>query len=73
MKTQIIQDYKGLPTGVFIPIEDWENLKKHYPNIENINDELPQWQKDMLDIRLSDLDNYDKIEPIDELYKALDS
>ena len=73
MRTQIIQDYKGLPTGVFIPIEDWENLKKHYPNLESINDELPQWQKDMLDIRLSDLDNYDKIEPIDELYKALDS
>ena len=73
MRTQIIQDYKGLPTGVFIPIEDWENLKKHYPNLENITDELPQWQKDILDIRLSDLDNSDKIEPIDELYKALDS
>ena len=73
MKTQIIQDYKGLPTGVFIPIEDWENLKKHYPNLESINDELPKWQKDILDIRLSDLDNSDKIEPIDELYKALDS
>ena len=73
MKTQIIQDYKGLPIGVFIPIEDWENLKKHYPNLENINDELPQWQKDVLDIRLSDLDNPVKIEPIDELYKVLDS
>ena len=54
MKTQIIQDYKGLPIGVFIPIEDWENLKKHYPNLENINDELPQWQKDILDARLDD-------------------
>ena len=73
MKTQIIQDYKGLPTDVFIPIEDWENLKKHYPNLESINDELPKWQKDILDIRLSDLDNPDKIEPIDALYKALDS
>ena len=73
MRTQIIQDYKGLPTGVFIPIEDWENLKKHYPNLESINDELPKWQKDILDIRFSDLDNSDKIEPIDELYKVLDS
>ena len=26
MKTQIIKDYKGLPTGVFIPIENWENI-----------------------------------------------
>jgi hypothetical protein len=28
MKSQIIQDYNGLPTGVFIPIKDWENIKK---------------------------------------------
>ena len=48
MRTQIIQDYNGLPTGVFIPIEDWENIKKHYPNIENVDQELPQWQKDIV-------------------------
>lgn len=72
MKTQIIQDYNGLPAGVFIPIEDWENIKKHYPNIEKVNQELPQWQKDILDIRLADLNNPDKTEPIDELFKVLD-
>lgn len=53
MKTQIIKDYNGLPTGVFIPIQDWENLKKHYPNIEKVDEELPQWQKNLLDARLS--------------------
>lgn len=73
MKTQIIQDYKGLPTGVFIPIEDWENIKKHYPTIENIDQELPQWQKDILDIRLADMNNPDKLESIDELFKVLDA
>ena len=73
MRTQIIQDSSGLPTGVFIPIEDWENIKKHYPNIENVDQELPQWQKDILDIRLADLNNPDKLEPIDELFKVLDS
>jgi hypothetical protein len=73
MRTQIIQDYNGLPTGVFIPIEDWENLKKHYPNLEKVDQELPQWQKDILDVRLSDLDNLDKLEPIDELFRVLDS
>ena len=35
MKTQIIQDHNGLPTGVFIPIEDWEIIKNEYPNIES--------------------------------------
>ncbi len=72
MRTQLIQDIKGLPAGVFIPIEDWENIKKHYPNIDKIDSELPQWQKDLLDIRLSDLKNPNKFEPIDELFKALD-
>lgn len=73
MKTQILQDYNGLPTGVFIPIEDWENIKKHYPTIENIDQELLQWQKDILDIRLADLNNPDKLESIDELFKVLDA
>lgn len=72
MKTQIIEDHKGLPTGVFIPIEDWENIKKHYPNIEKVGQDLVQWQKDILDIRLKDVNNPDKLEPIEELFKALD-
>ena len=47
MRTQVIQDFNGLPTGIFIPIQDWENIKKQYPNIEqlDINNEIPQWQK----------------------------
>lgn len=72
MRTQIIQDHNGQPTGVFIPIEDWENIKKNYPDIEKIDDELPQWQKDALDMRLADLNNPNQLEPIDELFKTLD-
>lgn len=72
MRTQIIQDHNGQPTGVFIPIEDWENIKKNYPDIEKIDDELPQWQKDALDMRLADLKNPNQLEPIDELFKTLD-
>jgi hypothetical protein len=73
MKTQIINDVNGLPTGVFIPIEDWELIKKYYPNIEKVDQQLPQWQKDILDSRLADLHNPEKLEPIDELFKILDS
>lgn len=72
MKTQIIQNHQGFPAGVFIPIEDWENIKKNYPNIEKVNEELPQWQKNALDSRLADLSNPDKLESIDELFKILD-
>ncbi len=73
MKTQIINDVNGLPTGVFIPIEDWELIKKYYPNIEKVDQQLPQWQKDILDSRLADLDNPANLEPIDELFRVLDS
>lgn len=52
MRTQIIQDHNGLPTGVFIPIEDWENIKRKYPDIENIEDDVPQWQKEVIEKRL---------------------
>ncbi|OYQ49087.1 addiction module component CHP02574 family protein [Flavobacterium aurantiibacter] len=73
MKTQIINDVNGLPTGVFIPIEDWELIKKYYPNIEKVDQQLPQWQKDILDSRLADLDNPNNLGPIDELFRVLDS
>lgn len=72
MKTQIIQDHKGKPTGIFIPIEDWNNIKKKYPDIDHFDDELPQWQKDILDIRLNDLDNPEKIKSIENLFEILD-
>jgi len=73
MRTQIIQDHNGLPTGVFIPIEDWENIKMKYPDIDKINQDIPQWQKDILDKRLDDYkNNPDNFKPIEELFDILD-
>jgi hypothetical protein len=72
MRTQIIQDHNGLPTGVFIPIEDWENIKKSYPSIEKVDEDLPQWQKDIIDARLADLNNPDKFKSIEHLFDVLD-
>ena len=73
MKLQVLQDNFGNQTGVFIPIQDWENIKRSYPNIEKVDQDLPQWQKDILDIRLADLNNPNKLESIDELFRALDA
>jgi hypothetical protein len=33
MSLQIIQGANGKPAGVFIPINDWENMKKEYQNL----------------------------------------
>jgi len=72
MKAQIIKDNNGIPTGVFIPIEDWENMKQKYPNLDKENDDIPQWQKDILDIRIKDLDNPEKLKPVKSLLDILD-
>ena len=50
MKPQFTYDISGNPIGVFLPIEDWNNLKSKYQDLEN--DDLPQWQKDILDRRM---------------------
>ncbi len=34
MSTQIIKDHKGKPTGVYIPISDWELMKQEYQNLQ---------------------------------------
>jgi hypothetical protein len=72
MKTQIIQDHNGLPTGVFIPIEDWEIIKNEYPNIESTEKELEEWEKDIIDQRLVDIEKHpEKLQPIESLFKEL--
>ena len=72
MRPQIIQDQNGKTTGVFITIEDWENIKRKYPNIEKADENLPQWQKEIIDARLLDLKNPQKLKPIEHLFDVLD-
>lgn len=52
MRFQIIQDGKGKNAGVFIPVEDWTLIKNQYPDIENADIEVEQWEKDLIDSRL---------------------
>lgn len=34
MSLQIIQNEKGKPAGVFIPINEWKQMKAQYKNLE---------------------------------------
>ena len=49
MTPQYTYDSKGNVVGVFLPIEDWNQLKNNLP----ATDELPQWQKDIHDRRMT--------------------
>jgi hypothetical protein len=73
MKLQILQDSKGHDTGVFIPIAEWEYIKKCYPNIEELRNELPHWQQDTLDKRLDEIKTKpENLRPISHLFEILD-
>lgn len=52
MNVQYISDNKGETTGVFIPISEWNELKKKYKDIEQVD--LPDWQTEEVRNRLSD-------------------
>lgn len=61
MRTQIIQDHNGVPTGVFIPMQDWKKIIDKYPDIETNDSQedftLSDEQKKILDSQESLKDN----------------
>jgi len=54
MNLQYISDSKGQTTGVFIPINEWNDLKTKYKNIEREDIDIPEWHKDLVLKRLED-------------------
>jgi len=72
MKLQVLQDNLGNQTGVFVPIEDWTLIKNNYPDIESIDQDLLQWEKDLIDTRLNAITKSPKrLRPISELIDEL--
>jgi hypothetical protein len=51
MRLQIIQDSKGKATGVYIPISEWEELKKQYKNLEALEYEEPTKEQILLELK----------------------
>ena len=52
MSLQYITDDKGQTTGVFIPIQEWNNLKSKYEGIEEDAYTVPEWQKEIVRERI---------------------
>lgn len=73
MRLQIIEDSNGKNAGVFIPKDDWDLIKSNYPDIDNLEKELPTWQKKLLDERLEAISqNKDRLNTIEDLFFELD-
>lgn len=57
MSLQYIADNKGQTTGVFIPIQEWNNLKNKFKGLEAEELDIPSWQLKELDKRTNDYKN----------------
>ena len=69
---QILKDQQGSPMGVFIPIKSWNNLIFQYPDIETLDTDLPQWEKDFIDKRLNMAQhNPERLKPVEMLLNIL--
>lgn len=51
MRLQVIQDSKGKPTGIYIPINDWKALKKQYHILEPIEYQEPTKEEILQEIK----------------------
>lgn len=54
MNLQYILDSTGEATGVFIPINEWNELKRKYRGIEQEEKNIPEWHKNLVRDRLED-------------------
>jgi hypothetical protein len=76
MSLQFISDSTGETTGVFIPIEEWNDLKIKFRGIEQAEVAVPDWHIDILRKRLDDYKKdqtkvLDFNEAMDEIEKDL--
>ncbi len=72
MSIQYLSDNEGQIVAVQVPIDEWRLIKSKHPDIES-DTGIPEWQKKMLDERLSAIKkNPEKVLPIKGLMDELD-
>lgn len=75
MSLQFISDTMGKTTGVYIPIEEWNALKKKYKNLEEGMD-IPEWHQAIVRERMAEYElnpdnTLDFDDAMDEIEKDL--
>ena len=65
MKLQVLHDSNGNNAGVYIPSEVWTLIKQQYPDIEEVSNDIPNWQKEIITSRLEVIaKNRERVKPI---------
>lgn len=77
MNLQVIKDSKGKATGIFIPINEWKELKKQYRDLEALEYKEPtkvqllqELQKAVQELQLIEKGKL-KARPVKELLNEL--
>jgi hypothetical protein len=74
MPVNYVSDNTGSIIAVQIPIEEWKRIKNKYPDVDDLDGDLPDWQKQLIDQRLQSIaDNPGRLSPIEELLEELDN
>ena len=72
MNLKVLHDSNGNNSGVYIPLQEWTLIKQKYRDIEEISNDIPDWQKELLKSRLEAIaKNPERIKPIQGLFDAL--
>ncbi len=61
MDIRFVSDEHGRKVAVQLPIEDWEKIKTIHPDIELLPNDLPEWQKELLDKRMASIEMNPKL------------
>jgi hypothetical protein len=54
MNLQYVSDSEGRTTGVFIPIDEWDELKEKIKKLEQVDGHIPEWHKTLVTERIED-------------------
>ena len=70
MPLQYLKNSNGETVAVQIPIEEWNNITEKHADIE----ELPNWQKKIIDTRLEEFKNHpENVISMEDFEKILNS
>jgi len=72
MSLQYISDTVGKTTAVIIPIEEWDELKEKYPGIDSSEDDIPEWQKELVRHRRRLMNEPGQMIPLDEFLEQME-
>jgi hypothetical protein len=73
MSVNYVSDSAGETIAVQISINDWKRIKNKYPDIDSLDTDIPQWQKDLIDRRLKSIEEHpESVKDIEGLFEELD-